>query len=522
MHQFLFFLLFLFPAQVFAADSFESLLKPKVTGVHRSVVCLTKKDCRALFFMEGKNFSNSNCRGGVKIGKEWGTILRWTDTHITAVTSVGNKSRTPIVSVKTTLRKPVLISKDVTFVNMFDESIEVALQSIRQRSDGSRYIVAGPKYTDPERVYYRDSYWASGLLLFIEPAFVRDQILLLARGVEKDGSVPSAIPVDPKDIKMPLWANHYDAGSYFIMTVYDYVRFTGDQSILREIIQGRTIFESAKQILAYLETQDHDGNALPEKPKDSLQDWLDQIPRSGEVLSNEVLYFRALRNMSELGSLMRDGDAEAYDLLSTRVKEQINKQFWNPVIGTYRESCFEGVCIDRLTNESSLAILFDVIAPQNRDRFFQNLLNLETRKNPNVLYGDWGVLNAYPFYENDGRPYVYQNGTDWPFLDAMNAGARLKYHNPDWYYPLTRWWTYFDSTRARGERLPEYVSPIDHETGLDQAWSTSPITSLLRYGFGIDPDLEGNYVVQPSPLGNMRVSDVMIRGKRISVEVKEK
>ena len=39
--------------------------------------------------------------------------------------------------------------------------------------------------------------------------------------------------------------------------------------------------------------------------------------------------------------------------------------------GMYFESCHAGVCVERVTNEFALAILYEVVWPQNRDRLFE-------------------------------------------------------------------------------------------------------------------------------------------------------
>ena len=304
------------------------------------------------------------------------------------------------------------------------------------------------------------------------------------------------------------------------MMVYDYVRFTGDLSILSEHVNGKSLFEILQTVLTFLKNQDHNGNLLPEKPKDSLQDWLDSIPRSGEVFSNEVLYYRALQNMVELAGAHDSQElSQKYASLAKRVHKQLNDVFWNATLGYYRESCFENVCVNRLTNESSLAILYDVSDKEKRDRLFNSLLRLDARAHLKISKENWGTLNAFPLYEGF-KPNTYQNGTDWPFLDAMNAGARLKYHNENWEHPLTQWWVYFNANKKKGERLPEFVSPYDKSTGLDQAWSTSPMTSFIRYGFGLDPDMTGSYTLRSSPQGKMTLKNLLVRGKRITISVK--
>ncbi len=407
---------------------------------------------------------------------------------------------------------PSLETDDAVLTSIFQESVTVALDSIQTAQDGSHYLSAGPKYANPPRTYYRDSYWTSGLILMIDPSIVREQILRLASGVEADGSVPSVVSID-SDLTIPLWIDHHDSGPFFIMMVYDYIRWTGDTSILNSFIGNRTIFVIMEDILTHLRSLDTDGNFLPEKPPNSLQDWLDSIPRGGEVLYNELLYYRALRNMVELAELRGyTTHALVFHRVSLLARYQINKQFWNEATGSFYERCEKHICVDRLTNESSLAILYDVIYPEHRKQFFETLTQLET---------DWGVLNAVPAYEGFTQT-SYQNATDWPVLDGMNAGARLKYGNTDWYVPLTTWWISFDKDRKSGEMLPEFVSPIDKSTGLSQAWSVNPIVSFIRYGIGLDPALDGSYTIRSSPTTDVVLKHVLVRDQYITIQTKQK
>ena len=417
-----------------------------------------------------------------------------------------------------TIHRPTLDTTDPTLEKMFDESVDVAISSVRVSKNSTRFMSAGPRYDNPPRVYYRDTYWSSGMMLMIEPFVVRDQILLLARGIGSNGSVPSAIPVDPADRVMPLWADHHDSGSYFIMLVSDYIRWTGDHTILKEQVNGKTVYAMAQSILLHLASLDRDENLLPDKPAGSFQDWADTIPRGGEVISNVVLYAHAISEMGQLARVMGNKEeGKKYDRLFEIIRFQINNRLWNEESDSYFERCEAENCVDRLTNESSLAVLYDIIDPSNRDAFFERLRDLETNRNANLAYGDWGVVNAYPAYAHT-RSYTYQNMTDWPFLDAMNAGARLKFGNADWKYPLTRWWEVFHSTRKKGKRLPEFVSPVDASAGDAQAWSVAPMFSFVKYGLGLDPAIDGTYTLKVSPDGVAVLRDVVLRGRRVTVQ----
>ena len=509
--------LFFVPMLV-SAESVD-FLRVKVTSVESSLECSgwSFGGCRAVFLIEGVNFQNMNGQGGVNVGGEWAEVLRWTSDTIVATASEEQLGKMPIVSIDTTLHRPSIKTSDETIAQMFDESVDVALASIKTNTDGQRYIVAGPKYGNPERTYYRDSYWTSGMILMIEPSVVRDQILLLARGVEENGSAPSAVTIEEDAPQLALWADHYDAGSYFIMMVHDYIAWTGDSSVMFEWVDGRTVLDTMKAVIGHQLLMDTDGDRLPEKPEGSLQDWLDTIPRGGEVLYNVVLFYHALNTFAELSDLV-GLPAQARMLKSTgrAVRDSINRELWNDEKGYFYERCDAAGCVDRITNESSLAVLYGVVEEENRDRFLESLLVLESRVNRKVRYGDWGVLNAWPFYE--GFPeYVYHNGTDWPFLDGINAGARLLYGNDDWYYPMTRWWEY-DNEKWPERTLPENISPIDQHGGDYQAWSVNPITMFIRYGLGVNPDLSGVFSEVSSPIGDIRIENIVVNGQRQSID----
>ncbi len=497
-----------------------TFLTPRVDKVQREVVCPDPRSptvCRAILFVKGKRFLNSNGRGSLRVGDFVADVMKWTDTLIVASVPVDKAEGTIQVDVTTDLMRPTLATGNVVLDEIFTRSVDLAISSVHVDASGDRYFVAGPKYRNPERVYYRDSYWTSGMILMIEPSIVLDQILLLARGVDIYGSVPSAIPVDSTKAMIPLWIDHVDSGPYFIMMVEDYISWTGDKLVLDRKIGARTLFSILQDIQAHLSWMDKDGDRLPEKAVGSTQDWLDEIPRGGEVLSNEVLYYQSLVDLTELASLQKqEVVGSAYRRLANSVRFQINRQFWNEEKGYYNEYCEEDVCNDRLTNESSLAALFNVVSARNRPRLFSALRTLETNRNSAQPYGDWGVLNAWPLYEGK-KIYSYQNGTDWPFLDGINAGARLLYSNTDWYYPMTRWWTYSHDVLG-WDRLPEFVSPVDQVPGFDQSWSVAPAVSLIRYGLGINPRIDANFEAHRPIWGRTVVTDLFIRGRRFTKE----
>lgn len=61
-----------------------------------------------------------------------------------------------------------------------------------------------------------------------------------------------------------------------------------------------------------------------------LSNWMDTIFKSGKVLYTNVLYFKALEDLSAVASFLnKKEDKQFYFKKSERVKEEINLKFWN-------------------------------------------------------------------------------------------------------------------------------------------------------------------------------------------------
>ncbi|MBB4113980.1 hypothetical protein FHT80_003320 [Rhizobium sp. BK226] len=78
--------------------------------------------------------------------------------------------------------------------SMVSQGIHAALSSIRHDENGAfAGLAAGQAYSAPARTYYRDGYWTMQPLLMLAPEVVRDEIRILAKGVQPDGEAPSGV-----------------------------------------------------------------------------------------------------------------------------------------------------------------------------------------------------------------------------------------------------------------------------------------------------------------------------------------
>ena len=121
---------------------------------------------------------------------------------------------------------------------------------------------------------------------------------------------------------------------------------------------------------------------------------------------------------------------------------------------------------------------------------------LESRRNPDQPYGDFGMLCVWPPFSDRAAlraksafPYRYHNGGDWPWLDGLYAAERLRRGLGGWRYPLTRWW---ETCLESG-----WAGPVEHFStpfgrgSLLQGWSSFPAAVALAHAdqvLAADPD----------------------------------
>ena len=341
-----------------------------------------------------------------------------------------------------------------------------ALQNYKECGEFKGFM-AGCNYISPARTYYRDSYYTMLPMYYGNIEKVRAELVTLSRGVREDGSCPSAVKYDFSE----FWGRHYDSPSLYCMALYDYVNNTGDWSILSEKVGNRTILETAKASIRYLQSLCDETGLINKEGKSNRLDWEDEVNRYGYVTYDEILFARALYCMSKLvggeeGQILYDN--------FVRVKDAINKHLWSDELGYYVNFKNDDYTETNLSIDIVFAVIFN-IADENKSllllKKFEEIL--ETRNNNEVE--DFGVMCVYPLYSGlqagcnkSARPFDYHNGAEWPYLSALYAYAR-KMHGMDYTYALSRWFT---TMVEKGCFTPvEFHSPYCPAGSTLQAWS---------------------------------------------------
>lgn len=359
-------------------------------------------------------------------------------------------------------------------------------------------FLAGPDYAYPPRLYFRDGYWTVQALLALRPDLVRQHLLSLAQGVHADGECPSGVFVPgilgrrpqrgtrPGNVLDWLPA-HLDSPAFFVLLVWDYLRSTGDVGLLHERVppHNRRLWDLAVAAIGYLRRCDGDGDGLLEKPY-RPNDWADNVRRSMWVTYDQALYGAALRAGAALALRMGEtARAETYQQEADKARHALNRRLWLPDRGHYANYIRPDYTEAHVSIDTLLALYFGLAEPHAIPAVLQAMRRLQTRYNPDQIYGDWGVMSVFPFYGRrrdlfgkSANPYGYHNGADWPYWDGVYGAVLLAQEDDDWAYVLTRWWSY---SLEQGWLTPvEYYSPAYPVGGMLQGWSAMPAAVLLR------------------------------------------
>ncbi|ARO23492.1 glycogen debranching protein [Rhizobium sp. S9] len=395
--------------------------------------------------------------------------------------------------------------------SMVSQGIHAALSSIRRDENGAfAGLAAGQAYSAPARTYYRDGYWTMQPLLTLAPEAVRDEIRLLAKGIQPDGEAPSGViltgpaqsdawqrfvadsKANPKTHKRAVpeyhnrpqdwWSDHFDSPLFFILFLDDYFGVTKDAA------EVQLHWPTVRAIMDRYVSLAGSDSVLPLKPRND-RDWADNVFRDGLVSYDLGLFVGALDAVARLGEGHDPTLAEHARKTAILARREIEARLFVPATGGYLDYGTPGTFVeDHLALDSLTLSRFSAISEERAVgllRAFET--RLETRNNQEQPYGSWGVMCAYPPFkrQSDLRsktafPYRYHNGSDWPYWDGAYAEERLRHGLRGARYALTRWWeTCLDNGWIGAV---EYFSPPYGRGSLLQGWSAMPAAVALKYG----------------------------------------
>lgn len=332
-------------------------------------------------------------------------------------------------------------------------------------------FMAGCRYLNPMRSYYRDSYYTVLPMYKQQSEKVKNQILTLAKGIADNGECPSAVISD----YTPWWSNHYDSPSFMIMMLYDYIHYTGDCSVADVMISEQTVFEKAVAALTKLSLNADETSLIYKDGKYNKRDWADEVNRYGYVTYDNALYARGLYCAAQIFRLKHnDAEYQRYMQRFETVKDAINRILWCDATDCYVNFKNQDYTEDNISIDTVFTVIFGIA---EGDRAVRCLKTMEAvLETPNAASDvDFGCMCVYPFYQKmdaasnkSTQAFDYHNGANWPYLTAMYAYAKRSFHM-EYKSVLLRTFRY--ALDQGMYTLPEYFSPYCENGSNLQAWS---------------------------------------------------
>ncbi len=337
--------------------------------------------------------------------------------------------------------------------------------------DWFKAFTAGLIYINPLRTYYRDSYFTVLSMYKHHEELIKDQIKALSIGIREDGTCPSAVKYD----KTAFWMNHFDSPSLYVMQIFDYINHIGDEAILDERYNSKTVLENMISVMDKL-IEFTDSTGLVYKPGTAnKRDWADAVNRNGYSTYVESLYIRALECLVKV--LNRRGiDSKKYETLRIKALKSLNEILYDEKLGYFVNFKSNERIETNLSIDTIFVILFKQTSKERIESMLDNMENmLESRNNKLLESPEYGVLCVYPFYDKlyettylSNLDYLYHNGSNWPFLSNLYAYTRYL-NGRDGSYALKSWFKY---NIKKGHFTPiEMFSPCRRDGSLLQAWS---------------------------------------------------
>ncbi len=164
---------------------------------------------------------------------------------------------------------------------------------------------------------------------------------------------PIHAPIKPKYVTAHNTIS-LDGNALLVIAALNYADRSGDLAF------AQTHWPALKQAAAWLEAHAlEDDGLLHQAP---FADWADTIARRGRVLYTNVLYWKALHELTRYAGLLGDSNAQLrFETKARQLKQSINSHFWQPNLGYY----VTNQMFDNLSSSGNLlAIAWDLTTPE--------------------------------------------------------------------------------------------------------------------------------------------------------------
>jgi hypothetical protein len=304
----------------------------------------------------------------------------------------------------------------------------------------------------------------------------------VAQSQRQDGMTHMATPGDVPG----AWTEFIpDYCLYWVMTIAEYARYTGDTALAREL------FPSVARAMAWFERHLDEHGLLASVPGWLFIDWA-ELDRWGECAALNAIYCHALGDAARIARWSgARGEAARYKALAARVRRALNRRLWDDKRGVYVDARAEGRRSRRVSQQTNALFIAYDIAPKERwPRILAAITDEGRLRATSTGPGDPAVRD----FDEERQVVLAQ-----PFFmhHVHRALARAGEHH-----------LLIDNIRRRWGAMLEAGATTfwEHWHGRDSqchAWSATPTYDLSTEVLGVAPLEPGfrQFVVAPKPAG---------------------
>jgi glycogen debranching enzyme len=441
---------------------------------------------------------------------------------------------------------PVLEARD-DVQDVYNRSlVDLAALRIRPREEDVRHAMPAGGVPWFLAAFGRDSLITSYEALPFKPSLAAATLELLAdyQATERDdfrdaepGKIMhelrrgklASLGIDPHS---PYYGAH-DTTQLFLIVLDEYERWTGDGELVRKLEPN------ARRALAWIdEAGDLDGDGYLEyesrsakgltnlcwKDSDDSIQFADGRTPIGPIATCEIqgyTYDARLRAARLLRKLWDDpGLAVEQERKAARLREQFNRDFWQPELGTYVLALDGNKRQVDAVSSNPGHLLWSGIVPKSRARAVADRLLADD------MFSGWGI-RTLSSQMRGFNPLEYHNGTVWPHDSALCAAGMRRYGLRTHAGRVCR--AIIDAAVAFEHRLPELFAgferdetniPVPYPDALaPQAWAAAAPLLALRTLLGLDV-VDGRLRAEPKlprELGTMRLRKLRVNGRSVTV-----
>lgn len=312
---------------------------------------------------------------------------------------------------------------------------EKALAILRKSSHPMGFLASALARDNYQRVWARD-----GVITGLAALSTREDDLIitfkqtlhtLGKHISPQGHVPSNVGLESWEVSYGGLAGRADTGSWWIIGVCLYSKFTGDNSLL-DIYR-----EEIKNIHALYQAWEYNNKELIYVPL--AGDWADEYILSGYVLYDQVLRYAALKLSAELFGIEQwkeKADKVKHAIYQnfilseewkdtgihpTAKKQLISANLGNPYLPAAFNPAGYQDYFDAFGN--ALAIIFKIHPnPESCIQWASNNIgNLVPAFHPTIgeADADFSLLKQNYRFEFRNLPHEFHNGGIWPMVNGF-------------------------------------------------------------------------------------------------------